>query len=203
MTKSLYKYLAYKTKNCWHSIDAPFNIVSSQYLLPSVIVWAIIWTYWLLFCQVETQPFGQAEPSNTLAWVALILLKLKYLAVLHISLAILVYRNKYTNVTAQYSPIKFLQVKLSLKQHIEPGVNILTRSVLCHLDSHIPPCFHCSDRHEPLFSLFLLPLCWPNESGNILWGTHNPVLWAFWRLDAILKLCICCVICIVVVFTGR
>ena len=61
------------TKNCWLSIDAEFNILSGQNLWPSIIVCIILWTYWLPFTKIETQPFGKAELSNDLVRVTLIL----------------------------------------------------------------------------------------------------------------------------------
>lgn len=75
---SLSNYLAYMTKNCWHSVDAHFNVVSSQYLRPSITVWMIISTQWWHCSDIETQPFGKSEPGNRLAQVALILSKMWY-----------------------------------------------------------------------------------------------------------------------------
>jgi len=59
-------------------------------------------------------------------------------------------------------------VKFSVKQHIEPGENILTQSVLYCLVPLFPPCFHCTDSHEPL----LIDLC----VGRINPGTSGETL---------------------------
>jgi len=62
------------------------------------------------------------------------------------------FMNKYSPVTAQSSPIIFLYVKFSVKQHIEPSENLLTQYVLLFLVSFIPPCFDCRDRHQRISS---------------------------------------------------
>jgi len=65
--------------------------------------------------------------------------------------------------------------------------NILTNSVLHFLVSFAPPCFHCSDCHQPCFGLIHWPLCWPNQSANMWSRTHIRVLWAFRSIKAILN----------------
>jgi len=45
-------------------MDTDCDLLSCQYLLPSMIVWTIIWTYWLHFCHIETRPLGKAKPSK-------------------------------------------------------------------------------------------------------------------------------------------
>ena len=94
---------------------------SIQNLLPSIIVLIIIWTERLHFWLNETWPFGKAKPSNILALVALILLKCKYLAKWFILSAVLLYINQYSHATAYYCPIIFLQIKLLVILHIDPG----------------------------------------------------------------------------------
>jgi len=89
-------------------------------------------------------------------------------------------------------------VKFSVKLHIEPGVNMLTHSVLLFLVSLIPPCSHWSNLNQPLLSLFHWPLCWPNHSGNICCSTHNGVLWAFPSIDATMELYLVFEICLAV-----
>jgi hypothetical protein len=42
-------------KNRWCTVHTQLNILSIQYLLPSPVVWIIIWTYLLPFCHIETQ----------------------------------------------------------------------------------------------------------------------------------------------------
>ena len=59
--------------------------------------------------------------------------------------------NEYPHVTAQYSPVIYLCVELSVKHHIESGEIILTQSVLLFLVPLIPPCFHCTDSQQPFF----------------------------------------------------
>jgi len=44
-TKSLCNYLSFKTTHCWCSVDADFNVLCSQYLLPSITVFIIIRSY--------------------------------------------------------------------------------------------------------------------------------------------------------------
>jgi len=146
---------------CWRSVDAHFNVLSFQNLLPSIIVLILICTYWLDFWLIETRPIGKAEPPNIPLLLALILLKCIHLAKWFISPAILLRINLYSHVTAYYSPKIFLWMKFSVKQHKEAGENTLTHSVLLVLVPLTPPHFHCIDRHRHLFSLFLWPLCWP------------------------------------------
>jgi len=43
-TMSPFNYPTYKTKNRWCSVDANFNVLSSQYLLPLIIAFMIVWT---------------------------------------------------------------------------------------------------------------------------------------------------------------
>jgi len=150
-TKSLFNYHTYMTKNRWPSIDAHFDVVSIQNLLPSIIEFVIIWTCWLPFWLIETWPFGKAEPSNVVALVALIQLKCIYLATWLILPGILLFINQYSPVTAKYPPIIVLYMKISVKQHQELGENSLTDSVLCFLDPVIPPSVHCIDRVHHLF----------------------------------------------------
>jgi hypothetical protein len=54
VTKSLYHFLTYKTKNCWRSTNTHCIVLSRQSLLQSIIVWITIWTNWLPLCQIET-----------------------------------------------------------------------------------------------------------------------------------------------------
>ena len=44
LTTSPFNYLTYNTQNPWRSIDAHFNVVSSQDLLPLIIAFMNIWT---------------------------------------------------------------------------------------------------------------------------------------------------------------
>jgi len=46
VTKVLCNTCTYKTTNHWRSVDAHFNVLSIQHLLPSIIVSIMIWTYW-------------------------------------------------------------------------------------------------------------------------------------------------------------
>lgn len=88
-------------------------------------------------------------------------------------------------MTEHYSPITFLQVKFSVKQHQACGENVLTHSVLLFHVSVTPSCFHCSDSHKALASVFHLSGCSPNRSGDILYGTKNPMLGASWIVHSI------------------
>jgi hypothetical protein len=110
----------------------------------------------LLFYLIETWPFGNAGTCNMLVWVALNTLKLIHLAELRILPTAHVFINKYFHVTAHNSTMIFHYLKCLVKQHIDPVENIMTHSVLLILVSHIPPCFHYTDRYHPVFRLVYL-----------------------------------------------
>jgi len=93
-----------------------------------------------------------------------------------------------------------LYVTFLVKQHIDPGERISTDSDLLFLVSPIPPCCHCIDGHQHLLSLYVCPPCWPNQSGNILCGTHILNLWASRILDGIVFLYIGLIMCLSVLF---
>jgi len=107
-TNSVCNYLLTRQDNRWRSIDAHFNVLSSQNLLPSILVFIIIWTLWMLFWLIETHSFGKAKPGNILAQVGFIPLKVIYLSEWFIWPAILLCMNQYSHATAHYSPIMFL-----------------------------------------------------------------------------------------------
>ena len=104
-TKSFCNYLTYKTTNCWHSVDAAFNVLSSQNLLPSIIVFIMMRTDCLPFWLIETRPFGKAKSIDILALFALIRMKFIYLAKQSISPAIHLFSNWYSHATVHYSLI--------------------------------------------------------------------------------------------------
>jgi len=79
-TKSHFNYHAYKTTNHWCSVDAHFNVLVIQNLLPAITAFIIICNDGLHFCLIKTRPFGKAKSSNILAVVTLILLKFTNLA---------------------------------------------------------------------------------------------------------------------------
>jgi len=112
----------------------------------------------------------------------------------------LVFMNYHLDITGQYSPMITLQVTFSVKQHKEPAEHILSHSVLHYSVSPDPPCFGSIDRHQPLFSLFLWPPWWLNQSGHVRSGTHIPLLRAFRILEAIVLLYIRFIVCLTVVF---
>jgi len=144
---SLFNSQIYKTKNCCHSVDALFNVLSSQHPLSSITASIIFWTHWVPFWLIETRPFAKAEAVVFMHGL-LSLLKAIYLSEWYISPAILLFINKYSHATAHYSLIWFLYVTFSVKQPIDPGENILTHSGLPFLVSHIPSWFHCIDCHQ-------------------------------------------------------
>ena len=168
-----------KAKYRWCSVGAHCNVLSMEHLLPSIVVFTIIRTYWMASWLIETLPFGKAEPSNIIALVAHILLKLIHVAKCFLSPAMLLFINQYSHATAHYSPILFLFIKLSLKQHKDPVVNTSTHFVLLFPIPLINSHFHCIDCQPHDLSLILSPTCWPNHSGNILCGTRIPLHWAF------------------------
>jgi len=186
-TKSLFNYHSYKCTNCWPSVDPDCVILSNQYQLPLIIVFIMIWTYWMPFWHIETQPCGKAKRGNIFALFALTRLKFIYLATRFIVPAIHLFINRYWQATAHYSPIIYLYLKHSVKQHKEAG-KTLTHSVRHFLRSHIPPLVNCIDCQQHHSSMSLWVPCWPNPSGNIWHGTPIPLLWAFRILDAIVLL---------------
>ena len=104
-TKSLFNYHTYRTTYHWRSIDAHFNLLFIQHLLPSIIVFIIIWTHRLRFWQMETRRCGKAERSIILALLALKLQNFIYLAKRFIAPAIHLFINRYSQATAHHSPI--------------------------------------------------------------------------------------------------
>ena len=185
-TKSLVNYHTFRTTNRWRSVDAHFNVLSIQHLLPSIIIFILIWLYWLSFCIIETRPCGKAERHNNLALFTLTRLKMRYHAKRFIVPAIHLFMNRYSQATSYHSHIIYLWLKLSVKLHKagEP----LTHPVLLFLPSFISPRFYSIDRHQHLFGLSLWLPCWPNQSGNIRRRAHILLLWAFQILDAIIVL---------------
>jgi len=92
-----------------------------------------------------------------------------------------------------------LYVTFLVKQHIEPGENILTHSDQLFLVSPVPPCFHCIHGHQQCFSVFVWPPCWPNQSGYIRYGIHIPLPYAGPILDAIILLYIRFIVCLLII----
>jgi len=45
-TNALFNYCTYITTNHWRSVDTHFTVLSIQHLLPSTVVFIMIWTYW-------------------------------------------------------------------------------------------------------------------------------------------------------------
>jgi len=111
-------------------VDAHFNVISNSNLLPSIIVFIIIWFDWLTFWLMETQPIGKAGSSNILPLVALIPIKFMHLAKWLISPAILLLITQYSRATAHYSPRIFLYPKFLVTKHRGAGENTLTHSIL-------------------------------------------------------------------------
>jgi len=106
--KSLISYRTYNTQNRWCSVDAHFNVLSIQHLLPSIIVFITIWTYWLSFWTIETGPCSQAERSNILALFTLTRQQFMYLPKSFIAPAIHLCINRYQQATAHHLPIIYL-----------------------------------------------------------------------------------------------
>jgi hypothetical protein len=168
-TTSLVNYRTYKTTSLWRSVDAHFNVLTIQHLVPSVLIFILIWLYRLAFSLIETRPCGKAERRNYLALFTLTWLKRIYHAKRFIAPAIHLLINRYSQAT-YHSPRIYLYLKLSVKQH-KAGEQ-LTQSVLLFLPSIISPRFNSMDRHPYLFSVSLWLPCWPNQSGHILRGAH-------------------------------
>ena len=147
-------YSGRKTEHHWCSIDAHFKVLYSQFQLALIILETIISTQLLPFWAIGNKPIRKAEPRNILVWASLIQPKLIQLFKYCNSPAIVFFTNKYPHASAHYYSVIYPKLKFSVNQHIEPDENILTQSVLVFLVSLIPPCFRCTDRHWPLFSLF-------------------------------------------------
>ena len=187
VTKSVCNYRTYKTTNRWRAVDAHLDALSNQHLLPFILVFIMCWTSSQSFSQIETWFCGKAVRSNILALLCLTRLTFMYLVkrfgghTLHLVI------NQYFQATAYHSPIKYLQLILSVKIHKEAGES-LTHCVLLVLQSLIPHRFNCIDRHQHIFSLSLGLPRRPIQSGNISHSAHIPLLRAFLNLDAIVLL---------------
>jgi len=199
-TKSLFNNHTYTTTNHWCSIDAQFNVLSIQYLLSSMIVFIMIWTYWSSFWHAENWPCGKAEYSNILALFTLTQLTFMYLAKSFIAPAIYLFINRYSQATAHHALIIYLELKPPVKIRKEAG-EPLTHSVVLFLHFLIQPDVNCIDRHQHLFSLTVWLAWTPNQSRNIWYGAHIPLFRAFWILDTILLLYHRFNVCRAVLFT--
>jgi len=176
-------------------------------LLPSIIVFMMIGYYCSLFWLIENPPCGTAMPCGTatprdiLALVALIQSKCVWLTRWFIPPTKLLFSTKSLPVTAHLTSIIFLQTQFSVMQHNEPGENMMMHSVLGVLVSLIPPRFHCIDHHQPRFSDLIWSRCWPNQSSNIVCGTHMQLLCDSPIINRIVQLNIRFIIYLPVVFT--
>jgi len=103
-------------------------------------------------------------------------------------------------VTGQYSSIILLKIQCSVKLHNELGDTTLTHSDLLSLELLIPPGFHYIHRHQRLVNLLLTSSYRPNQCRNIQCGTHIPMLWGVWILNAVVQFHIWFIICLPVVF---
>ena len=193
-------YPRWTAKNRWPSVEAHFNVLSSQDLLPSIIAFMIVWIEWLPFSLIRTWLNGDVKPSMILALVALIRLKFIHLAKYCILPTIPLFINQLSHATAQYSPIILHYMKFLVKLHNELGENTLTHSGRLFLDPIIPPRFHYIDCHQCLFSLLLWPTYRPNQSGNIRCGRYIALLRGFWILTAVVQFHIWFIVCLPVVF---
>ena len=158
MTKSHFDNLTVKTKNYWRSVDAYFNVLSFRNLLPWMIVFIIVWTDWIPFWLIETRPFGNADPSNIVALVTLILLQFIQLPKWLIPHTILLFINQYPHATAHSTPIIFLWMKFLVKRHNEPCKSTSTHSVWPFLVPLIPPHFDCIYLHHHVSAYFFDPV---------------------------------------------
>jgi hypothetical protein len=187
-TKSLIKYPTYNTTNRWPSVDAHFDVLSIQHLLPSIVVFITIWPYSLSFWWIETLPCGKAERSHILALCTLTWQQFMYVAKSCIAPATHLFINRYPQATAHHLPIIYLQLKLSDKIHTEAGAT-WTHSVLLFFHSLIPPRFRCIDRHQQIHGLSPRHSCRPNQSGNMWRGAYMLLPWALRNRNAIALLC--------------
>jgi len=94
--------------NRWYSVDTHFDILCIQHQLQSLIGFFMIWTCWLCFGKIETQPFGKAKHSNIPALFTLKLPKFVYLAERFIAPSIHLCMNRYSQATANHSPKIYL-----------------------------------------------------------------------------------------------
>jgi len=200
-TTSPYNYCTYKTKNCWRSIDAHFNVPRSQDLLLLIIAIINIWTLWKPFSMVRIWLYGIAEPSIIPALVALIRFKIIYLAIWCILSTIALCIDQYSHATGQYSSLLHLWINCSVKLHNELGENTLTHSVLLFPNPCIPSCFHYIDHHQHLLNILLWSLYRPNQSRKIWCGTHIALLPGFWILNSVVQFNIYFIVCLAIIFT--
>jgi len=199
MAKSLVNYRIYMAINRWHSIDAHFNVLSIQHLLPSICVFMVFWLYRLSFCMIETRPCGKAERRNHVAVFTLTWLKIMNHAKRFIAPAIHLFMNRYPQHTSYNSPRIHVELKLFVKLHIagEP----MTHPVLLFLPSIISPRFNCIDHHQHLLRFSIWLPCQPNQAGRVGRSAHILLLRAFRIFDAIVVLYIGFLDHIVILFT--
>jgi hypothetical protein len=114
----------------WCSLDADCNALLIQHLLPSIIVFIIIWSYWLSFWQIESQPWGWTECSNILVLFALIRWKFVSLAKGSIASSIYLFINWYSQATAYHLSIIYLSLKSLVKLHKAAGETLTHSAVL-------------------------------------------------------------------------
>jgi hypothetical protein len=107
-TKSLNNYRTYNTTNHSRFVDAQWKVLSIQHLLPSIIVFIMISTYWMSFWLIETWPCGKTEHSNILALFVLTQQNFMYLTKSFIAPAIHLFINRYPQTTVLYSAITYL-----------------------------------------------------------------------------------------------
>jgi hypothetical protein len=97
---SLVNYCTYKTTKRWCSVDAHFNVLPIQHLLPSIVDFILTWLYWLSFCMIETWPRGQAKGHNNLELFTLTRQKIMYHAIRFIVPVIHLFMNRYSQASS-------------------------------------------------------------------------------------------------------
>ena len=90
------------------SVDTHFNVLLIEHLVPSIIVFILIWLDRLSLCLNETQPCGKAEQHNYLALFTHTGRKMMYHAKRFIAAAIHLFMNQYSQATSYHFPIIYL-----------------------------------------------------------------------------------------------
>lgn len=71
LSRSLFNYPIYRTTNRLCSIKTQCNVLPFEYLLPSMMVFITMWTYWQSFRLITPLPFHKVEGLNIVAVFAL------------------------------------------------------------------------------------------------------------------------------------
>jgi hypothetical protein len=93
-------------KNRWCTVHTQLNVLSIQYLLPSPVVWIIIWTdIFVAFLPHWNSAHGQRQAQKeSCTSYCLFSMFDKFWWIIHLTITVL-FINKYWHVTVQYSSV--------------------------------------------------------------------------------------------------